>query len=568
MLASMRSLFQPPTLEDPERTLQARNLHTVLLATMILAGLYLVYSLFTPPIAQAIPPLLILVLGLGMLILLRTGHLTAASIAFSSFLWLAILSEVVLYGGIRDTGFAAFAIVVVLSGLTLGVRGSIVYTLLTIVAGAVLAFAEQNGLLPPYIQVGSMAVLLSYAITFTAVSLLLYLAIHSITTASRSALAEEHAQREANRLLEESRVELEQRSVSLEQRNAALQTLADISRLIGQESSEAGLLERSAKIISSRTGVDHIAVYLLDETQDNAILLAASSPEGKSLLSKGYRLNVIRSEFAFVLRGTELLHYFVAERNYYLEKPAQISGMMTNLSFPMSSSDRLVGIVNLQTASPDPQFIDRQTMQTVADQIALSIANIRLLAQLHGRLREIDALAGQSVTSAWSHLRGGETIGYHYDRLEVLPTGESFPPEITKELVAGRSASYVTSEASPRSRLVAPIVLRENVIGTIGYEETDPSHEWQADERALLETVASRVSLALENTRLVAEAQQRAERERVISQVTARMRETLDLETILKTAVREMRQSLDLNEAEVRLQLTEPARKTTKERAS
>ena len=69
--------------------------------------------------------------------------------------------------------------------------------------------------------------------------------------------------------------------------------------------------------------------------------------------------------------------------------------------------------------------------------------------------------------------------------------------------------------------------------------------------------MASRVSLALENTRLVAEAQQRAEQERTIGQVTTRMRETLDIETILKTAVKEMRQSLSLSGAEVRLQLAD-----------
>ena len=74
--------------------------------------------------------------------------------------------------------------------------------------------------------------------------------------------------------------------------------------------------------------------------------------------------------------------------------------------------------------------------------------------------------------------------------------------------------------------------------------------------------MASRVSLALENTRLVAEAQQRAEREKLISKVSNKMRETLDIETILKTAVMEMRQSLELSEAEVRLQLSEQGNST------
>jgi len=96
----------------------------------------------------------------------------------------------------------------------------------------------------------------------------------------------------------------------------------------------------------------------------------------------------------------------------------------------------------------------------------------------------------------------------------------------------------------------------------IGYDSDNVNHEWQEDEKVLLETVASRVSLALENTRLVAEAQQRAERERVISQVSTKMRETLDIETILKTAVKEMRKSLALSGAEVRLQLSEQSNPT------
>ena len=96
----------------------------------------------------------------------------------------------------------------------------------------------------------------------------------------------------------------------------------------------------------------------------------------------------------------------------------------------------------------------------------------------------------------------------------------------------------------------------------IGYDSDNVNHEWQDDEKVLLETVASRVSLALENTRLVADAQQRAERERMISQVTTKMRETLDIETILRTAVKEMRQSLALSGAEVRLQQIEQSNPT------
>jgi GAF domain-containing protein len=567
MLASVKGLFTPPTLEDPARTIQARNLHTILLVTMVLAGAYLLYSLTSDIIAQALAPLLLIILEFGLLILLRVGRMGLASALFSSLVWLAVLSEVVIYGGIRDSGFASFAIVVVIAGLTMGIRGGIIFTLLTILAGTVLVFLEQQALLPPLAQVSAGSVLLSHSITFTAVTLLLYLVIHSVTSASRRAQAGEQAQREANELLRQSQADLEQRSASLEQRNAALQTLADISRLIGQSRNQAELLEQSARLIAARLGAEHVALFLLDETEDNAVLIAASGSEAKALLAKGHKLNVIRSEFAFAMPGTELLHYFIMDRNYYLERPATVTGMDTNLSFAMTGGERLVGLLNLQSSAGGAIAIDRQAVQTIADQIALSVANLRLLVQLQNRIQEIDALAGQAVSTAWSRLRGGEAIGYQYDRLQILPAGEDFPSEVTKELLTGRPISYLTQDASPRSRLVAPILLRENVIGVIGYEDNDPGHAWQPDEMALLSTVASRVSLAVENARLVAEAQQRAERERVISQVTSKMRETLDLETILKTAVREMRQSLDLDEAEVRLQFVEQARKPGKERS-
>jgi hypothetical protein len=62
-----------------------------------------------------------------------------------------------------------------------------------------------------------------------------------------------------------------------------------------------------------------------------------------------------------------------------------------------------------------------------------------------------------------------------------------------------------------------------------------------------------RVALAAENLRLLDETQRRAARERLIGEVTGRVRETLDMNTVLKVAVRELRQSLGLPEVVIRL---------------
>jgi len=61
------------------------------------------------------------------------------------------------------------------------------------------------------------------------------------------------------------------------------------------------------------------------------------------------------------------------------------------------------------------------------------------------------------------------------------------------------------------------------------------------------------LALAADNLRLLDETQRRAAHERLTGEVTARVRETLDVDTVLQTAAREMREALGLEEVEVRM---------------
>ena len=61
------------------------------------------------------------------------------------------------------------------------------------------------------------------------------------------------------------------------------------------------------------------------------------------------------------------------------------------------------------------------------------------------------------------------------------------------------------------------------------------------------EEIASRLSLVLENTRLLHEAQQRAERERMISEITSQVRASTNVDVILQTAIQELAEKLKIN---------------------
>jgi GAF domain-containing protein len=65
------------------------------------------------------------------------------------------------------------------------------------------------------------------------------------------------------------------------------------------------------------------------------------------------------------------------------------------------------------------------------------------------------------------------------------------------------------------------------------------------------------LSQALESARLYEDTQRRAARERLTGEITAHMRETLDMDTVLRTAVRELGETLNLHDVTVQLDVDE-----------
>jgi GAF domain-containing protein len=109
------------------------------------------------------------------------------------------------------------------------------------------------------------------------------------------------------------------------------------------------------------------------------------------------------------------------------------------------------------------------------------------------------------------------------------------------------------SAGTGQAALVVPISLRGEVIGALGLHETEGGRQWAEDEIALVEAVADQMALALENARLLEETQQRARRDRLIADITARVRSSRDPETILRTAVRELGAALGTDRARVQI---------------
>jgi transcriptional regulator with GAF, ATPase, and Fis domain len=108
-------------------------------------------------------------------------------------------------------------------------------------------------------------------------------------------------------------------------------------------------------------------------------------------------------------------------------------------------------------------------------------------------------------------------------------------------------ADGVTQEAS----IVVPIKLRGQIIGNMNIKAPIKNRQWSNDEVNLAETISERLSIALENARLIQESQRQVIKEQTISEVTGKIGASFNLKNVLQTAVEELGRAMPGSEVKI-----------------
>jgi GAF domain-containing protein/HAMP domain-containing protein len=347
-----------------------------------------------------------------------------------------------------------------------------------------------------------------------------------------------------------------ERTAALARRSVQLEASAQIAREAAAILDVDRLMDTTVRLISERFRFYHAGIFLLDERGAYAVLQAASSEGGQRMLAKGHQLKVGEVGIVGYAAGTGMprIALDVGADAVFFDNP-DLPDTRSEMALPLVVGERVIGVLDVQSTE-EAAFSDEDvaTLQTVADQVALAIEHARLLDESQRALQELEAIYGRRVREAWGERAARQSMGYHYTGLGVNPV----PDPVLAELgsIPLERWPVVLQEADGR-RLVAPIRLRGQTLGSVVLRQDAEGDPWSEDDVALVEELVTQVGLALENARLLEETRRRAAWEQSLSQLTARFSRSLDLDTMLQAAVRELGQLPNVAEVSVHVGVPE-----------
>jgi GAF domain-containing protein len=334
--------------------------------------------------------------------------------------------------------------------------------------------------------------------------------------------------------LEQEHERLAKRSQDLERRVTQIRTAAEISQSLGTILDSQELLQNVVDLIKNRFELYYIGVFRVDENNRYAVLAAGTGESGQQMMREEHKLSVGGSSMVgwATSHGKPRIALDVGQEAIRFINP-HLPLTRSELALPIAIGNQILGAISVQSVEAEAfDEDDIVVLQGIADSLAIALENASLFKQFEESLKEIQHLNRQYFGEAWT----------------------GFVAEAEREITVSKESDPTNEEESEVVSI--PLVLRgEQTIGNITLE-TDRA-ELHPEEKEFIDAVSNQAAMALESARLFQEAQARAGSERVISEVSAKMRETLDIHTILKTTADKVRSMMNLPEVTIRL--AEPA---------
>lgn len=342
---------------------------------------------------------------------------------------------------------------------------------------------------------------------------------------------------------------------ALRRRAVQLRTAAEVARDATALRSLEDLLNRAVAMIRERFGFYHAGIFLVEGAGSDAyaVLRAATGEAGRRMLERGHRLKV--GGEGIVGHVTEVgeprLALDVGEDAAFFDNP-DLPETRSEVAIPLRARGEIIGALDVQSVEPDAfSQEDVEVLQILADQVAVAISNTRLFQQAQESLEAERRAYGELSLEAWRELvRTRGDLEQRYDPYKILPADGRWREEMVRAIQETR---MVSGQDGSSATVAIPLKVRDRVVGVLDAHKPADAGDWTEDELILLQVLVEQLGVAVESARLYGDTRRRAAQDRLVSQVTMRMRESLDIRRILETTADELYEALGLDKVLIRL---------------
>jgi len=111
---------------------------------------------------------------------------------------------------------------------------------------------------------------------------------------------------------------------------------------------------------------------------------------------------------------------------------------------------------------------------------------------------------------------------------------------------------YLAVSANTRSELAVPLIFRKDLLGVLNVESEQVAAYNENDEE-MLGTLAGSLAAIIANARLLQQVRRQAERERMLYEITSKIRRSTNIQTILTTTAKELTKAVGAQHGQVRI---------------
>ena len=374
-----------------------------------------------------------------------------------------------------------------------------------------------------------------------------------------------------------------------------LESAAEIARDISGSLNLDELLNNAVTLIRERFNFYHASIFLIDPLGEYAIIREATGEAGIQLKRNGHKLAVgSKSIVGYVSnRGENLVIEDTNKDATYYANPL-LPETRAEAAIPLKVGERILGVLDVQSVKPYafPEEI-LQTLSIIADQLAVAVINTELFAETqehlsqHRLLHHITTSAASGTTLEES-LRGavqglqvtlggdrvaillvdkkeeklivGAAIGYSEDDIASIeiPIGDGVTGWVARNQKLLKiddthtDPRYISVSTNTRSELAIPLTFRKELLGVLNVE-SELTAAYDEHDEEMLGTLAGSLAAIIANSRLLQRARRQAERERMLYEVTSKIRRSTNVQTILATTAKEITKAVGAQHAQVKI---------------